>query len=87
MNSLQISLDVPKELLFTLNQTEEEFTHQIRLSSAIQLFKKQKLTLMQAADFAQMDWYQFVAELDKNDIAVIDYPADELAREIESITR
>lgn len=40
---------------------------------------------MQAAEFAQLDWYQFVAELDRHDIAVIDYPADELEQEMESI--
>lgn len=31
MDSLQIRLDIPQELLFTLNQTEQEFTRQIRL--------------------------------------------------------
>lgn len=85
MDNLEISLEVPRELLFTLNQTEQEFTAQIRLWSALQLFKSQKLTLMQAADFAQLDWYQFVAELAKHGIAVIDYPTEDLEMEIERL--
>lgn len=82
MDSLQIRLDIPQRLLFALNQTEQEFTHQIRLWSALQLFQNQNLTLMQAAEFAQLDWYQFVVELDRHDIAVIDYSVDELEEEI-----
>lgn len=85
MNTTQISLEVPKDLLFTLNQSTEEFTAQIRLWTALQLYKNHKLTLGQAAEVANMDWYQFVTALDQHEIPVIDYAPAELEQEMQRL--
>ncbi|MEZ4867966.1 MAG: UPF0175 family protein [Caldilineaceae bacterium] len=85
MNTMQITLDVPEDLLFTLNQSTEEFTAQICLWTALNLYKNHKLTLLQAAQLAKMDWHQFVTALDKHEIPVIDYSPTELEAEVQRL--
>ncbi|MBE2225495.1 MAG: UPF0175 family protein [Anaerolineae bacterium] len=77
MNTASIHFDIPKGLLHSLNQSEAEFASQVRLMSAMQLFEDQKLTLGQAIELANISREQFLLELDKYKIPVINYdPAD-----------
>jgi len=77
MNTASIHFDIPTGLLHSLNQSEAEFTSQVRLMSALQLFERQKLTLGQAIELANISREQFLRELDKQNIPVINYdPAD-----------
>jgi len=79
----QISFEVSNDVLHTLNQNPEEFTQQTRLLAALHLFKAHKLTLGQAVALANLSREQFVTELDKHNIPLIDYDPADLQAELE----
>jgi predicted HTH domain antitoxin len=83
MRTTEIKYRIPENILNSLNQNREEFIHHSRLFTALQLFKKHKVTFGQAAEIAGMKKDYFLLELDKNDIDFIDYDSTELAQELE----
>ena len=83
MRTAEIRFDVQEDILNTLNQNINEFTMQLRLYAALQLFKKHKLSFGKAAELAGISRDEFLIELDKNEIDFIDYEPSELERELE----
>jgi predicted HTH domain antitoxin len=82
MAMASVNVEIPEEILYALNENAAEFTLQMRLYTALQLFKKHKLSLGKAAKLAGMDKDQFIIELDKNEIPLIDYDPAELEGEL-----
>jgi predicted HTH domain antitoxin len=82
MGTARIHFDVPEGILHSLNQSKAEFTAQVRLLTAVQFFASHKLTFGQAMKLAEMEREQFLTELAKRDIPVIDYVPDELEAEL-----
>ncbi len=60
-----------------------EFISQMRLCTALQLFKNHKLSFGQAAELAGLSKEKFLIELDNHNIDLIDYDASELEQELE----
>ena len=59
-----------------------EFTLQVRLFTALQLFEKHKLSLGKAAELAGISKEYFMVEMDKYGIPFINYDPDELNEEL-----
>lgn len=85
MKTAEIKFEVSEEILNSLNQNVEEFTDQLRLYSALQLFKQHKLSFGQAAELAAMTRERFLIELDKNEIDIINYDPSELNKELKRL--
>jgi len=85
MRTTQISFEISESLLQVLNADREELIQQTRLYTALHLFKNRKLSLGKAAEFAGMSKERFRMALDDHQIALIDYDASELARELERL--
>lgn len=77
-----IHFEIADNFLHILNQTQDELIHQIRLLAALQLFKLHQLSWGQAAELAGMAKERFLLELDKYQLALIDYDATELTEEL-----
>lgn len=82
MGMASVHFEIPDEILYALNENITEFTSQVRLFTALQLFKRHKLSLGKAADLAGMDKEQFMVEMDRHEIPLIDYDPDELDEEL-----
>lgn len=82
MAMASVRFEIPEEILYALNESVTEFTYQMRLFTALQLFKKQKLSPGKAAKLAGIDKDQFLLELDRNEIPLIGYNPDELEEEM-----
>ena len=50
MAMASVQFEIPEEILHALNESVTEFTLQMRLFTALQLFKKHKLSLGKAAN-------------------------------------
>ncbi len=83
MRTAQISFEISESLLQTLNADREEFTQQARLFTALQLFKRHKLSLGKAAELAGLSRERFMTALDEHEVALIDYDPAELEHELE----
>lgn len=84
MRTAEIRFKIPETILLSLNQSNKEFTEQLRLVTALQLFKSHKLTFGQAVELAGMTRDAFLVELDKQEIPLIDYDPSELEEELKS---
>ena len=65
-----IDIDLPKDILLSLNTSEKELKKHIKTSFATQLYLQQKLTLGKAAQVAEMTRLQFETYLSDNQISV-----------------
>ena len=83
MKTAEIRFEIPEDILNALNQNRAEFTKQLRLYTALQLFKNHKLSVGKAAELANMSRDEFLIELDKNEIDFIAYDPSELEAELE----
>ncbi len=83
MEATQITFEVPQGILQALNQTRKEFICQMRLLTALQLFKNHKLSFGQAAELAGVSRQDLLTELDNHEMDLIAYDASELEGELE----
>ncbi len=83
MRATQISFQISESILQALNQSRDEFINQMRLFTALQLFKNHKLSFGQSAELAGLSRQKFLIELDNYHIDLIDYDASELEQELE----
>ena len=87
MEALTYQIDIQPDILSVLDKSIEEFVYDMQLFTAMQLFKKHKLSLGKAATLAKMDKYVFMHYLSRNNIPVIDYNADELETELNAFAQ
>jgi len=83
MKTTQISFEISEGILEVLNESRDQFVRQVRLFTALQLFKSHKLSIGKAAELAGMSKDRFLIELDNHTIALIDYEPAELEQELE----
>jgi predicted HTH domain antitoxin len=77
-------VSVPENLLFALREDLDTISTSMQREYAIKLFQDGRLTLVQSAEFANLDIYDFTALLASRDIPVIDYSVDDLDRELKA---
>lgn len=83
MKTTQISFEISEGILDVLNESRDQFVRQVRLFTALQLFKSHKLSIGKAAELAGISKERFLLELDTHAIALIDYDPAELEQELE----
>lgn len=86
MKTTELVLNVPEEILYTLNETKTDFIKKMKFFTAIELYRMKKLSMGKAAELAEINKVDFMLELGKYDIPAIDYDEDDFNEEIESIT-
>lgn len=70
MTLQKILIDLPSDILLTLNESEAELKKRIKSSFAIQLYLQQKVTLGKAAQIAEMSRLEFESFLSENQISI-----------------
>lgn len=80
---MQLTMNIPDSIPMTLNIDLQELTQTMKLSTALMLFKKSKLSIEQASHLANLSIYNFMKECHKNQIPVISYEEGELEDELQ----
>lgn len=75
-----ITLEVPDQYLVDHDPTE--LASRIKLYAALLMFQAGELSAGAAAELAGVDRFAFAAECQKHAIALVDYPAEDLRREL-----
>ncbi|MDD4968047.1 MAG: UPF0175 family protein [Paludibacter sp.] len=70
MNTQLITVELPSDILLTLNENENELKQDIKISLAIRLYKLQKLTIGKAAQVAGMSLFDFESLLSENEVPI-----------------
>ena len=66
-------IDVDVSILKSLKNTKEEFINNMKLYTAIVLYKKNRLSLGKAAEFLGVDKLTFLDILKKEGVAIFDF--------------
>lgn len=70
MNTQEIKIDFPADILLTLNETENELKQNIKISLAIRLYSLQKLTIGKAAQISGLSRCEFENVLAEHNVSI-----------------
>ena len=85
MKSIELTVQIPEDILYTLNETKKEFTRKMKLYAAGELYRLGKLSMGKAAELAGMNKVDFLFELGRYDIPAINYDEDDFGEEIAQV--
>lgn len=60
---------------------------EVRLMVAIELYREEKVTLKQAAELANLCVEDFIKELSRRKVSVVNWPVEELKEELKEVDR
>ena len=87
MNTIKIEIEIPEEILLNLKQSGEEFKKEVKLTMAIELYKKGKLSLGKSAELSGFTKIGFIDMLNYRGEPVFNYTRDEIECEIQNIRK
>lgn len=79
---MQLLVEVPSNLPDAAQCTPQQFMHEAKLAMAIKLFEMKRLSSGMAASLIGMTRVQFLGELHRYDVSMIDLDENELAQDI-----
>ncbi len=85
--TIDITFPVKENILLSLKQNKDDFVKEILFSSALQLYRKKKLSLGKAAELAGYTKIEFIEKLNEEKEFIFDYDDDELNEIIEDANR
>jgi predicted HTH domain antitoxin len=87
MGNVQAVIDLPEQLYLSLSAsglTKEKIASESRKLLALKCFRDRVLSLGRSAELSGLSKWDFIEFLSDNDIPVLDYEEEELAREFET---
>ena len=85
MSTQSITIDIPSDVLLALNETESEFKQQLKLTLAIRLYQKGKLTLGKSAQLCGLSRLAFENELAMQNIPISNLLEQDILNDIEKL--
>ncbi len=87
MKTIIIPVEVSKDILISLNQSEQELKSRFQMAIAISLFHEGKLTLGKAIQLSGTSRYDFEKSLAKSKISVSDIDVDQVLSDVNKISK
>jgi predicted HTH domain antitoxin len=70
--TMNLAIDIPDNIFFGINQTEQSLSQLLREKLALELYKSSQISLSQGAKMLSMDIYEFMTFVSKHGISIID---------------
>ncbi len=80
-----IPINIPSDILVTLNQTAEELKKHFQVRIAIMLFQEGKLTLGKAIQLSRLSRFEFEQALVKNKIPIANLNVEQILMDVEKL--
>ena len=80
-----ITIELPSDILLTLNENEKELKQDIKISLALWLYQLEKLTIGKAAQIAGLSRLEFDSVLVKNGINVSNLADEDVLDDIQKM--
>ncbi len=80
-----ITIELPSDILLTLNENEKELKQDIKISLALWLYQLEKLTIGKAAQIAGLSRLEFDSVLVKNGINVSNLTDEDVLDDIQKM--
>jgi len=79
---MQIQVDIPSSLPDALLSTPEAFANEAKMAMAVKLYEMKRLSSGMAASLAGVSRVEFIAQLHRYGVALIDVTPDELESDV-----
>lgn len=84
MDTVQVSIDLPRGVLSALRQDPSGFVQEMRLAAAVKWYEIQLVSQAKAAEIAGLSRAEFLAALARFGVSPFQYDANEIIQEISS---
>lgn len=78
-----INIELPSDILLTLNESEKELKERIKFSLALQLYIQLKVTIGKAAQIAEMSRLEFETALSAHQIPISTLAFEDVLNDIQ----
>ncbi|NOX47438.1 MAG: UPF0175 family protein [Chlorobi bacterium] len=85
MENVTIPVNIPPDILITLNESEEELKDHFQVGIAMMLFQEGKLTLGKAIQLSDQSRFDFEKSLAKNKIPVSDLSVGQILSDVDKL--
>lgn len=85
MKSITIPLDIPSDIMISLNETESELKNHFQVAIAMMLYYEGKLTLGKAIQLSGISRFEFEKSLLKNNIPISNLSFNQVLEDIEKL--
>ena len=69
---MKLAINIPDNIFFGINETEESLTQLLKEKLALELYKSHQISLSQGAKMLSMDIYEFMSFVSENGTPIID---------------
>jgi predicted HTH domain antitoxin len=82
MNTVQVSITLPRDVLSALKQDPNGFVQEMRLAAAIKWYEMERVSQAKAAEIAGLSRAEFLTALAQFGVSPFQYQADEVIQEV-----
>ena len=84
MDTVQISINLPRDVLSALKQDPAGFVQEMRLAAAVKWYEIERVSQGKAAEIAGLSRAEFLAALGRFGVSPFQYGPDEVIHEVTS---